>query len=492
MPFIDDVREFLAGRVAFPAVNYALNRREIRGRYRELQATERAPQEKLRELQLRKLKALVRQACETVPFYAHRFKEIGLAPGDITTMEDFQRIPPLDRQDVIRHRLDLVHANVRDAALAADRAGNEPGVPRSFARFRKNKLLRNTSTGSTGAPTIFYEDGSTTALNWIHEQRLKSWYGVAPGAKEARMKGLSTAYRAASMKRSVREFLWNQLMLPGYFLGDAENESSLRKIRKFRPHVLWGPTPALVSLAQYIRLSKQDVSRFTPQLVISWAAPLYDHDKKLLREVFACAVSNIYSAREVGHVAMTCPHGAVHVNQENYLVEIEGAAGGGRGTNTGNILVTPLFESPMPFLRYRIGDVVEMGVGDCPCGRTLVTLKKILGRIGDMFETQDGHLIDPNFWCLAFRDGRPSRDVEKFQVVYKRVDCVRFRIVRAPGYSAETEAYLRQFLAKNFPSRMQFEFEYVADIPPRPSGKYLFVVNEIESQKLELALADAL
>jgi hypothetical protein len=80
----------------------------------------------------------------------------------------------------------------------------------------------------------------------------------------------------------------------------------------------------------------------------------------------------------------------------------------------------------------------------------------------------------------------------KFQVVYKRIDRVRFRIVRAPSYSAETEAYLRQFLAKNFPSRMQFEFEYVADIPPQPSGKYLFVVNEIESQKPELVLADAL
>jgi phenylacetate-CoA ligase len=492
MPFVDDVREFLAGRVAFPAVNYALNRREIAGRYRELLATERAPQEKLRELQLQKLKAIVRQAYETVPFYARRFKEIGLAPGDIKSLEDFQRIPPLDRQDVIHHRLDLVHTNLRDAALAADQAGNEPGIPPAFARFRKNKLIRNTSTGSTGAPTIFYEDGSTTALNWIHEQRLKSWYGVTPGAKEARMKGLSSAYRASSMKRSVRAFLWNQLMLPGYFLGDAENETSLGKIRKFRPRVLWGPTPALVGLAQYILRSKQDVSDCAPNLVISWAAPLYDHDKKLLRQVFGCPVSNIYSAREVGHIAMTCPNGAVHANQENYLVEIEGATGSGTGDTTGNILVTPLFESPMPFLRYRIGDVVEMGAGNCSCGRTLATLKKILGRVGDLFETQDGQLIDPNFWCLAFRDGSPSRDVEKFQVVYKRIDCVRLRVVRAPSYSAETEAYLRQFLVKNFPSRMQFEFEYVRDIPPQRSGKYLFVINEIESQKPEMALADAL
>lgn len=490
MSLFEDVKQFLVGRVAFPAVNYALNRRGISGRYKRLLSSEHVSQEELRGWQFQKLKEVIQRAYETVPFYARRFKEAGIAPADIQTLEHFRHLPLLDRQDVIRHRLDLVDQRFREDALAADAAGREPGLPSSFARFRKHKLIRNTSTGSTGAPTIFYEDGSTTALNWIHEQRLKSWYGIAPGAKEARMKGLSFAYSRANRSRTIRELLWNQLMLPGYFLGDTENEASLQKIRSFKPRVLWGPTPALASLAQYIRRTKQDISECLPALVISWAAPLYAHDKKTIEETFRCPVANIYSAREVGHVAMTCPQGSMHINQENYFVEVEDDDKGGRPGATGKVLVTPLFESPMPFLRYRIGDVVELGGNDCPCGRTLLTFRKILGRVGDLFETEDGHVIDPNFWCLAFRDGRPSLDVEKFQVVYKRTHCVQFRIVRAASYSAETEAYLRQFLREHFPSRMEFEFEYVPDILPHPSGKYVFVVNEIQRQPADLVTSE--
>jgi hypothetical protein len=36
------------------------------------------------------------------------------------------------------------------------------------------------------------------------------------------------------------------------------------------------------------------------------------------------------------------------------------------------------------------------------------------------------------------------------------------------------------------PSSVQVEFEYVSDIQPQPSGKYLFVVNEIAQQEEEL------
>jgi phenylacetate-CoA ligase len=134
----------------------------------------------------------------------------------------------------------------------------------------------------------------------------------------------------------------------------------------------------------------------------------------------------------------------------------------------------------MPLLRYEIGDLAEIGERDCPCGRTLIAFKNILGREGDVFRTSDGHYIEPNFWPIAFEDGRPSRDVQKYQVVYRNSDHILIRLVRRPSYSAETETELQRFLAANVPAGIYFEFEYVPDIPPQPSGKYLFVVNEIE------------
>jgi phenylacetate-CoA ligase len=483
MSFVEEMNQFLVGRITFPAVNYILNRKDILDRYRKLQATEYYSKDALRELQFQKLSAVLRHAYKWIPFYSRWFKEIGLVPEDIKTLEDFQWIPPLDRQDMLDHRLDLVDVRCRDSASAADRAGQKSGLPISFANFRRHKLVRNTSTGSTGTPKVFYEGGSTTALSWVHEQRLKQWFGLAPGAKEARMKGISTLYAKGSILRSAREYLWNQLILPGVFLSDQEYEFSLQKIRKFRPRVLWGATPALTGLAQYAQRTNQDASRNHPSLVISWAAPLYEHERKLLAEVFGCPVTNIYGTREVGQVAMNCPQGSIHVNQENCLVEIEGVRIDEKSAGPEKILITPLNEWTMPFLRYRIGDLAELGGSDCLCGRSLAVLKKIAGRVGEVFKTKDGRMIEPNFWCPAFMDGRPSRDIERFQVVYQRNGSIRFRIVPRGTYSAQTEADLRNFIEKNFPGGMELEFEYVSEIIPQPSGKYIIVVNESERQE---------
>jgi phenylacetate-CoA ligase len=486
MSLTEEINQLLVGRIAFPAINYVLNRRDIIGRYSELLATEHSPKDALTELQFQKLSAVLRHACTRCPFYARRFKEIGLVPEDIKTLADFRHIPALDRRDVIEHRLELVDVRYRDSVAAADRAAQTPGSPISFARFRKHRLIRNTSTGSTGTPTVFYEDGSTTALNWVHEQRLKRWFGLGPGAREARMKGTPTGYAAKSKLRSAREYLWNQMVLPGVFLSDREYEFSLQEIRRFRPRVLWGATPALTGLAKYVQRTDQDVSPCHLDLVISWAAPLYEHEKEFVSDVFECPVTNIYGSREVGHVAMTCPHGSIHLNQENYLVEVEGAAMEGENAGPGEVLVTPLYESPMPFLRYRIGDLAVMGGNDCPCGRSLGTLKKILGRVGEVILTKNGRLIEPTFWCLAFMAGRPSEDVEKFQVIYRRDDCIRLRIVRRAGYSGETEAELRRYVDKSFPPGTQIEFEYVSHIKPQPSGKYMIVVYEINQEEEHL------
>src|ERR1700719_2865548 len=108
MSLVEELDQFLVGRIAFPAVNYVLNRNDILGRYRELLVTENYSKEALRELQFQKLVTVLRHAYSQCPFYARRFKEIGLAPEDIKTLEDIRRIPPLDRRDVIDHRLDMV------------------------------------------------------------------------------------------------------------------------------------------------------------------------------------------------------------------------------------------------------------------------------------------------------------------------------------------------------------------------------------------------
>jgi len=153
LSFVDEIDQFLVGRISFPAVNYFLNRKNILGRYRKLLGSELYSKDALRELQFQKLLATVRYVSVWNPFYAKRFKEIGLAPEDIKSLDDIRHIPVLARQDVIDHRLDMVDSRYRDSVVFADRARQKPGLPVLFGKFRRHKLVRNTSTGSTGTPT---------------------------------------------------------------------------------------------------------------------------------------------------------------------------------------------------------------------------------------------------------------------------------------------------------------------------------------------------
>ena len=479
MAFSERAERLLIGRVTFPFTNYLLNRRYILARYDELRRTEHAAPEAMRELQLRKLQQLIAFAYERVPFYTARFREIGLLPGDIRSLEDLRKVPPLGRQEVIDYRNDMVDRTLAGSRDHADRSARGPGEPIPFAPFRRHRLVRNTSSGSTGAPTVFYEDGSRTALNWVHELRLKSWFGNLPGAREARMVRLSTEYLPKSRVLRLRNRLWNQLILPGVNLTDPDYAVCVAKMERFRPRTLWGFTSALAGFADYLRRNNIDPAPWGIRLVVGWAAPVYDHERRLLAEVFGCPVSNIYGAREVGHVAGQCLEGSYHINQEYLFTEREENTAACGDGDTGEILATTLDISPMPFIRYRMGDIGKVAPSTCGCGRRLPVLQEFLGRTGEIYRTCDGRMISPNFWCRTFMNVRLAGAIRRFQVIYLNDHAMRIKIVKDGSYTEATEQVLVDHLRKNFPREMEFAFEYVPEIPPQISGKYQMVVNEM-------------
>jgi phenylacetate-CoA ligase len=482
MTLLSAADDWFVGRVAFPLTSYLFNRKDIIANYEEMIVSETQPDEFRRELQLKKVKKLLRYAYDFCPYYTEKFKSIGLVPEEVTNLQDLRRIPPLSRQEVIERAKELIDVRYHHSLEPAQLSKRGPGQPIPMGRFRRHKLVRNTSSGSTGAPVTSYEDGSATAVNWAFELRLRHWFGFDPGVREARMARVSADYVPNGVLNWSRKRLWHQLMLPGVNLADREYALALTKIREFRPQVLWGFTSALAGLADYVRRNGEDVSNCSPELAIGWAAPVYEHEEKILKEVFGCAVTNIYGAREVGHIAGRCPHGAWHINQEHMLVECND---NDPGAEPGEILATPLNIFPMPFIRYRLGDLGRPAKSNCACGRKLQVLEDFLGRTGEVFVTKDGRMIAPNFWCRFFMVDGQSKFVERFQVIYRKNDLVTIRIVKKPGFSESTETDMTRILKKNFTPDIHFEFEYVPRIEPQISGKYQMVVNECRRQAQE-------
>jgi phenylacetate-CoA ligase len=470
------IHELVAGAVIFPLSNELMNRRGIVRTAATLRQLERLPADRLEEIQMAKARAVIRHAQRWVPFYRQRFKNAGITADDITRREHMSAIPLLSRDDVISHCREMVDERYRSSIAESEKAGRNPGEPRAFARFWPRSLVRNTSSGSTGAPTVFYEDGSVAAANWANELRLRSWYGIPAGAKEARMARVSADFSRKSRSTRFRWLLWNQLVLPGISLTEKEYEFCYEALRKFQPRVLWGFTSALAGLAAFIRDRHKEGAGIGPELIITWAAPLYDHEKKILEEVFRCPVSNVYGSRETGHIASVCQHGSMHIHDETHLAETVSSTVS--GSTTEELVVTPLVITPMPFIRYRMGDLGRIAFSPCACGRSLRRISDFNGRTGEVFYTKSRVMISPNFWCRMFMNPALAQAVRRFQIVYESPNQIRVRLEKSDGFTEETQQHIALEIRQKIGQEILTSFEHTDKIAPQISGKYQMVINQ--------------
>ena len=477
------LHELIVGRITFPLTNALYNRRRVMSTYRQLLATETMPPERLRELQLDKLRKVLFFADRWVPFYRERFAQAGLVPEDVRSLSDLSAIPPLTREDLVEQLPRLIDRRQRAAfqrAVKTDRRGQ----PIPFAPFRRNRLVRNTTSGSTGTPAVTFEDGSTSALSWATELRCKQWFGVGPGAREARLKRVANEETPPWLQVKMRQYLWNQLPLPGLNLVEADHRENLSRISRFQPQVLWGCTTTLVRMAEFVQQRGQRLP-FYPKLIITWSEPLLVHEKALLEETFQCPAANIYGGREVGHLGATCPEGVLHSNQESFFLDT------GRPYSEdcpGELMVTTLFETPLPLIRYQMGDLAELGSQTCSCGRTLQTIRRLSGRSVERFVTSEGRTISGVLWPQVFAKDPGCLGVRRFQTVYRPDGGLCFRIVRGGRYSSKTEDFVRDYVHKNIQADLRVVFEFPDEIPVGPSGKFPLLVDERRDRDEDLCV----
>ena len=92
---------------------------------------ETMPRERLRQLQLRRLRATLRNAWENVPLHRKRMRALGIEPEDVRSLEDASRLPFTTKTDLRDHY--------------------PFGL---FARPRQTLARLHASSGTTGKPTV--------------------------------------------------------------------------------------------------------------------------------------------------------------------------------------------------------------------------------------------------------------------------------------------------------------------------------------------------
>jgi putative adenylate-forming enzyme len=219
-------------------------------------------------------------------------------------------------------------------------------------------------------------------------------------------------------------------------------EDVVQLINQKRLNILAGPPSLLRMLA---RLRGQIM---TPvQGIISYAEVLDDASKSELEEAFGVRVAQIYQGAE-GFIGSTCRMGKMHINEDTLFVE-KFPAGDSIGT-TCKLVVTDLYRLTQPFLRYSMGDLVDISPEPCACGSCFQVIERIHGRADDIFYLRgpgDEHrYLFPDYITRSINQA--SDAVLEFQAIQHSLNAIEIRLVLKPGTDpAPVEALIRANLA---------------------------------------------
>jgi len=163
--------------VVLPAIEW-LRSEPISRCLRELSQSERYSHDRLRALQWEKLRILVEHSYRNVPFYRRRFDAMGLRPGDIRTLEDFAKLPPLTKDEVRFNQTDLMDPTSR------------------------RKVQQCRSGGTLGIPLTLVRDSLASAYARAAQARGLGWHGIRMGERQIRIWGVPLDPEAARRERS--------------------------------------------------------------------------------------------------------------------------------------------------------------------------------------------------------------------------------------------------------------------------------------------------
>ena len=135
-------------------------------------------------------------------------------------------------------------------------------------------------------------------------------------------------------------------------------------------------------------LSKEMNKRISLNSAIVLGEPCSSLLKKKMLSEFGIEIFDNYGSTEMeGGVAAECSfHNGLHVEEDYYYIEIVDPETGENlpDGQYGELVITPLQQEAMPFIRYRTRDITRVIPDKCPCGRTHRRIEPITHRIDDM------------------------------------------------------------------------------------------------------------
>jgi phenylacetate-CoA ligase len=444
------VNPTLVRKVIYPAYR-ALRRDRVLPFLAEMRRIERSSPDQIRDLQWRKLSALLDRAARQVPYYRRIFKEVGADPEDFKSPEDLRGLPVLRKGDIRDNLKDLIADGCDTRRLHPDETG-----------------------GSTGQNLFFYVDTQSANARLANNIRMNEWTGIRVGDRRAYLWGTRFRVRYPErIKAAAKNWVQNRIYVSAYRMDPKTAQKQAVRLIRFKPELILGYPSVLYHWATTVGPALRN--RLKPRAIMSSGETLFEWQRAAIQGALEVPTYNHYGCCEFGAVARECvKRDGLHIAADRVFIEAVPLASSTSGEQLCEIVITDLDNYGMPFIRYAIEDLGVVTWEPCECGLTLPRLRALSGRVYDVVRAPNGNFLGGTFWGHILKAG-----VERFQVVQEKVDEVTISLVPTQEFGEDTKRYVLDKVRNACGDSMKVRFEIRTDLEPTRSGKHRYVISKV-------------
>ncbi|NPV01158.1 MAG: phenylacetate--CoA ligase [Brevinematales bacterium] len=323
---------------------------------------ETMPRKELKELQLQKLKKMVRYTYDNVKFYRDKLDSMKVSPDGIRSLEDIRRLPFTVKDDL-----------------------RENFPYHLFATPMKDVVRIHASSGTTGKPTVVGYSRNDLEM-WAEAiARLASAAGVTANDIAQISFGYGLFTGGFGLHYGLERI--GAAIIP---VSSGNTERQIKIMQDFSPTVLICTPSYALHILDYLNEMGIDPDKdIKLKYGLFGAEPWSESIRHELEKGFHFDATDNYGLSEIigpGVSGECLEKNGMHINEDLFFVEVIDPETGewAKEGETGELVITPLGKETLPLFRYRTRDLSHIDESPCACGRTSARIMKIRGRTDDM------------------------------------------------------------------------------------------------------------
>lgn len=358
-----------------------------------------ADPERIRRLREQRLRDEVRRASR-VPFYQRLWERAGFDPATFRGLEDLPRMPAYTVED-IRESLTLAPPYGDYQGVVPD--GEQAGLRVYF------------SGGTTGKPrpTVY------TAWDRLIGSLMVARSFAMHGARKGEVVVNAWSYGTHNGAWVLDEALWLWLGITPITTSTGNVTGTLKQLELARDYgaaSFFATSDYLLHLHQVAADRGLSASDFG----FRWFSTI--GDTAAVARTWQAPVGEFYAFHEVQTLAADCDaRNGMHIFEDAFIVEVVDTETGEPlpPGHSGDLVVTCLYKTGSPQLRYNIKDLSQILAGTCSCGSTTARMGRLEGRSDTMVKLRGinvwpeavGAVIEEElrqhveYFCVAIRNG---------------------------------------------------------------------------------------